>query len=55
MEEQHELGTGLPDPILNAFADRHLKEWIQNDPEKDGKKQDFRELDAIALAILNEE
>src|SRR6266568_126223 len=44
----HELGTGLPDPILNAFADRHLKEWIQNDPEKDGKKQDFRELDAIA-------
>jgi uncharacterized protein len=50
-----ELGMGPSIPALNAFADDNLHRWMDNDPEKEGKRYDFRELNDIVLAILNEE
>jgi hypothetical protein len=50
-----ELGMGPSIPALNAFADDNLYRWMKNDPEKDGKRSDFRELNDIVLDILNED
>jgi uncharacterized protein len=47
-----ELGMDKPLPVLNAFAEKHLGKWMQNDPEKDGKHHNFKELDDLVLAIL---
>jgi hypothetical protein len=49
-----ELGMDKPIPLLNAFAEEHLNKWTQHDPEKSGKRRDFKELDDIVLAILEE-
>ena len=48
----NELGMDKPIPALNRFAEDHLNKWMQHDPEKHGKHHDFRELDEIALNIL---
>jgi len=50
-----ELGMGPSIPVLNAFADENLYRWMENDPEKDGSRQDFRVLDDIVIAVLDEE
>jgi predicted nucleotidyltransferase len=51
----HELGMGPSIPVLNAFADEHLSRWLECDPDEEGKERDFRVLDDIVMAILNEE
>jgi len=51
----YELGMGPSIPALNTFADKYLYKWMGNNPEKDGSRQDFRVLDDIVLAILDEE
>jgi predicted nucleotidyltransferase len=51
----YELGMGPSIPALNTFADDNLYRWMDNDPEKDGKRHDFRELNDIVLAILEED
>lgn len=48
----HELGLGPSIPVLNAFAEKHLYEWMEREPGK--SESSFQELDDIALAILRE-
>jgi len=47
-----EIEMGKPISALNTFAEEHLGKWMQNDPEKNGKRHNFKELDDIVLAIL---
>jgi predicted nucleotidyltransferase len=49
----HELGLGPSIPVLNDFAEKHLYEWMEQDPEKDESIL-TSDLDDIASAILRE-
>jgi uncharacterized protein len=51
----YELGMGQSIPVLNTFADEYLDRWMQDGAESYGSGQDFRELDAIVSAVLDEE
>lgn len=48
----NELGLGPSIPVLNAFAEKYLYDWMEQEPEKN--ESSFQELDDIVLAVLRE-